>query len=251
MSIATSFAPLVASIIGGYMEDYYGWRGSFAVYAIIVSIGICIFSLFFSDSEKKATSNKNIFSIYKKLIFNIQFVRLIALQGLALSILHTYKAIAPFLVQTEMGKSPIYFGWLTAFCAICQLSTKLFSPKLIRQYSTYNVHQSGWILLLVSGSLLLFRLIFPYEKLFIIGIGSAFFSIYLIFPFIISEAFNLPGLKSGAVGSGLTAFGTLFCFFLSSLVASIPSEGTGVLATTYITLSLTGIFIARKVQHLN
>lgn len=256
MGLITGSAPLIAPIIGGYMEIYTGWQGSFAVYAAISLFTLIIFMLTFVESNTQLTTEITFLEPYYKLMRNEAFIKLAILQGLILSILNCYAAVAPFLVQIEMDQTPVYFGWLSGFCAGCQLFTKVVAPFFIRRYSSFKVHQAGWYLLSMSALLLIFRMVVPIEAitlynieidpLFVIGIGTAFFSIHLTFPFVFSEALSLEHLSVGIISSGLTASGMLISFVLSSIVAGIPYEGTGLLAITYLSLGVAGLIISKS-----
>lgn len=250
MGLITGMAPMIAPIIGGYMETYIGWKGSFATHAVIVFVAACIFMFVFEESIAKKHQQSDLLSLYKNLLSSQPFVLLTILQGMVISILNCYIAVAPFLVQVEMGKSPVYFGWISGFCAACQLFTKIISPAFIRQYNAYNVQLIGWRLLFFSSLVLLLRVLYPVEKLFIIGIGSAFLSVHFILPYIFSEVFTLKHANSGIISSGLTSIAMLISFILSTSVALIPYEGTGLLGTTYLLLSCAGILVSKKAQHL-
>lgn len=249
MGLITGMAPMIAPLIGGYMEVSVGWQGSFVAYATLTFLALSIFLFLFTESNTNRTKHMNLLELYTTLLSNNNFILLAILQGMILSILNCSIAVAPFLVQGEMGKSPIYFGWIMTYCAGCQLFSKMISPALIRRYSVYGLHQFGWHLLSFAALILLSRLYNPSEVMFIIGIGSAFLSIHFIFPYVFTEAYTLKHVNAGVISSGLVGIGLLISYVLSSIVAIIPYEGTGLLGITFLCLGLSGIQIAKRVNN--
>jgi|GEM_PF-5585455 Bcr/CflA subfamily drug resistance transporter len=250
IGLITGLAPMIAPVVGGYMETYAGWQGSFAVYALLTSLALSLFFFSFTETLSEKTTHKHIIPLYKNLVSSTPFILLAMMQGMLLSILNCYAAVAPFLVQVEMHKSPVYFGLLSGFCAGCQLFTKMLFPLLIRKNHAYKIQRLGWHLLIIGSLILFSRIILPFDIVFIIGIGFSFFSIHLIFPYVFSEAYTLKHARIGTISAGLTAMGILISFLLSTIVAIIPYEGTGLLAATYFCLGITGLIVSKKVHIL-
>lgn len=248
MGLITGMAPFIAPIIGGYMQTYYSWEFSFFIHAILTSLALCLFTLMFTESQKEELRPKNLIRLYKKLLSK-EFILLASLQGIILSVINTYTVIAPFLVQDEMGKSPLYFAWISGLCAMSQLGSKATAPFLLRTIEAYRVQRLGWSLLILSSLVLLTRLYFPIEALFMMGTCFAFWSVHLVMPYIFSEIFSLNHAKRGMIGSGLTGIALMISFMISSIVAAVPYEGTGLLGLTYLMIGVAGLLLSMRTNH--
>ena len=55
---------------------------------------------------------------------------------------------------------------------------------------------------------------------------------------------SLPTFGKGILGAGFSATATLASFMLSTLVATLPYEGSGLLGSYYFVLSIIGITLA-------
>jgi len=247
IGLITGMAPMLAPIIGGYVEESVGWQGSFIIYALMTSLSLLLFIQYYTESLVEQSEERNIIRQYLPVFKHRKFMLFGILQGTVLSVLNCYAVVAPFLVQEEMGFSPVFFGWLSGYCAICQLLSKVLSPIVIRRYGTMKIHTLGWILLLASGSSLLYRYAFIPENtnVFIFSIGLAFFSIHLIIPYLFSEVMSLSTKGKGILGAGFASIGMIFSFILSSIIALIPYEGSGLLGGYYIILAITGVLLSR------
>lgn len=247
IGLITGMAPMLAPIIGGYVEETVGWHGSFIIYALMTSFSLILFIQHYTESYAKLEEDKNIFRTYLYIFKHKKFLFFGLLQGVVLSVLNCYLVVAPFLIQEEMGFSPVFFGWLSGYCAVCQLTSKLTAPFFIGRFGTYTIQQIGWVLLLISGTGLLLRFLYMPQNThtFIVLIGIAFFSIHFIIPYLFSEAMSLINRGKGILGAGFSSTGMVFSFILSTIIALIPYEGSGLLGGYYVLLSVTGLLLSR------
>ena len=250
IGLVTGMAPMLAPIIGGYVEETVGWQGSFVVYALMTSLSLLLFIQYYSESITRFTNEQSIIRRYMVIFRQKQFILFALLQGVVLSVLNCFAVVAPFLVQEEMGFSPVFFGWLSGYCAVCQLVSKMTAPMFIRRLGTFKIQSIGWGVLFLSGLTLTLRYLFIPENtdIFILSIGLAFFSIHLIIPYLFSEVMSLSASGKGILGAGFSSTGMLFSFVLSSMIAIIPYEGSGLLGGYYLLLASAGIVFSKFVS---
>lgn len=249
IGLITGMAPMLAPIVGGYIEESIGWYGSFVLYSFITSVALLIFLCFYTESKPDCKSDR-IFSRYTELISTPRFLLFGLLQGVVLSVINCYAVVAPFLIQVELGETPIFFGWISGLCAFCQLFSKLCAPFMIQKRGVYPTHLMGWFILFVASIVLLLRFTyFPMSReLFIMAIGLAFFSIHMIIPYLFSEAMSVSNAGKGTLGAGFSATGMIFSFLLSSAIAYIPYEGSGLLGGYYLLLAVLGLLLTSLTQ---
>ena len=104
--------PVIGPVIGGYLQFYLGWQacyGFFAVYALLMWIGIYIFlpetipvSLPFNIKQIKT----NIQTILR----SYHFVGVGLVMGVMYSAIVGFNVLAPFLLQDIFHKSAIAYG---------------------------------------------------------------------------------------------------------------------------------------------
>ncbi|MCP8351690.1 MFS transporter [Candidatus Synchoanobacter obligatus] len=250
VGLITGMAPMLAPIIGGYIEEHIGWHGSFIAYAFFCSIGLWVFLINYEESLKEKVVNTHIIQNYMQIFRKKNFLFLALLQGVILSVLNCYAVVAPFLVQNEIGLSPVWFGWLCGLCSVSQLTSKICSPSFIRRFGAYRVHRIGWVLLLSSALLLMSRTQVPGHNiaLFIGSIALAFFSIHMIIPFLFTEAMSLSASGKGILGAGFSSTAMLISALVSKSISAIPYEGSGLLASCYFVLAMIGLLMSRSLK---
>jgi len=136
-SMAWSTVPLIAPVIGGYLEHWFYWRANFIV-LLVLGVFAFLFSLI-KFKETRLPENRNLFHPVKLLKtycfllkrFNlVGYMLIIALQyGAIMTILQ----IAPFIFQTELGYSAYAYGWLILLLGMGSLIGS-FSNKIISQH---------------------------------------------------------------------------------------------------------------------
>lgn len=244
MGLISGLGPLLAPIIGGYVEEYLRWQYGFYIYAALSFIALLVFIRYFRETSHQSHHIRNVAAIAKR-IMSPQLFGITARCGFILSVFNSYAVVAPFVVLNEMGKTPILFGWLSGYCALCQVTTKLCIPFLLRRFTAKQIHIAGWALLFLSGALLLVRVKLAPQNVYLFTpiIGLAFCTPHMILPYLFSEAMHIDGPK-GVLGAIYTSSGMLIGAVFTTILAMVPYEGSGLLSIYYISLSIMGLVLS-------
>lgn len=124
--------PIIGPIIGGYLQYYFNWKAGFLFFAILGGLALLVMCFILPETHharqplKMKTIKGNMFVILKHRLF----LGLGIIMGLAYSLLIIFNTLAPFIVQSDLGHTPIYFGRMaflmglaflfgTIVCRIC------------------------------------------------------------------------------------------------------------------------------------
>lgn len=241
ITIAGTMTPPLAPITGGYLEHYFGWRGSFVLLFIMGIASVILFSRYFPESLAK--EQRHVFS-FKKVIKNYlecfshrNFVIFSTCSGLCLGLLFGYMAIGTFLFQHVLGLSPVAYGWLSIF-GVCFMPLGAFLNRcLMDKCSLYALSIYAALIMLIGACCVTGFSLFHVMTISAILVPT--FIIYMGIGFIFTNSFTLAFQDFGHIaGVASAAYGViqiLTASALTALSAVLP-------ATTQLPLGLFFIF---------
>jgi DHA1 family 2-module integral membrane pump EmrD-like MFS transporter len=152
-----SISPILAPVVGGYLETYFNWRANFVVlgvYALIVFIWACF--------VKETNQNRHLHRFhwkyhlqnYRTLLTQPLFVIYTFCGGGAVAVSMAYATSAPFIFQKTLGLSPLVFGWMGIFVGGGNILGKLAVPSLIKRYEMKTTLILGLLTILFAGLIL-------------------------------------------------------------------------------------------------
>ncbi len=141
LSIAWGIGPIIGPVIGGYLQFYFNWQACFYFFAIISFIGF-LGSLFiisethFQRQPLQFTQLKNNFIT---IINHRIFVGSVMLMGVLYSLLIVFNTLGPFLIQTSLGYSPIYFGHIALLMGVVYLLGSILNLQLLKTLTIESI----------------------------------------------------------------------------------------------------------------
>jgi len=192
MAIAWALVPIIAPLIGGYIQDYLGWRAVFGFLVVFVSISW--FLVFFLLPETLKPENhiplefgavlKNYLYLLRSRIFIGHILVLTALFNIFIS----YNVIAPFLFQTRLGYSAIHYGWITFCIAIGFIIGSYVNSRIIKHHNIYHVS-----LLALFGLTIISTILILFALMNILNIWTLIIPLFFIFMLV---GFSFPNVIS-------------------------------------------------------
>lgn len=243
-SLFLQISPLIAPVLGSYIQHAFGWQANFIVLGGLFFIVLMVFIFFFEESHRhrsaKAFNLLSLFKTYRQFFHHRCFVGCIMLTGLAMSANIIYTTTSPFIFQHQFHTSPIIFGWLTALTAVAGIVGKLMAPWLIKCLQSKKTLIIGICLLLCSGIFLSTCIIFFNVNIPIVLIGVALASIALslISGITMSMALSPFHQTRGSAGALYGSFQLMIAFSIGALVSRFPHLGTTTLAMSYVVLGV-------------
>ncbi len=256
IGIALSLSPALGPFIGGYVNDWFGWKANFFV-LVIMSIVLFIVS-FYSLPETKAATNEivkpvKISELALALIKDPKVLGSGFIIAAVNGILFSYYAEAPFIFIKLIGITPGEYGWLGVFIMSASMLGSFLSHRLSDKYSKDQMIYLGCLITLLSAlvfsifaflhlidgqhvirSILL--VMFPMMGIILGGCG-------LILPLILSHALNSYKAVLGTAGAlfGLSYYVLIAAF---TWVMGFLHSGTPLPMPLYFAVLASSIFFA-------
>lgn len=211
VSIAMAISPVLAPVLGGYFQTYFGWQANFIFLAVYSGLIWLLF--YFKLPETNISTQKNSFSVKQIAKDYLMVLGDLQVWGFSLCFMAvfageiSYFIILPFIVQETLGMSPIVNGWLMVITAIGLILGAFTSSKLSAILSIKKLIAIG-LSFIVFGSLVMFLFALTNKvNIFIIVVPMMFyiFGTGIIYPNCIAGAINLYERNSGVVSSILSS----------------------------------------------
>ena len=116
ISLVFAVSPGVIPIVGGYLEEWFGWRSVFLSLSVLAGV-VYLSSWYFLDEtnrqpDRDASRPGTILKTYGRLLGNAEFLGYALAVALVFGGLMAYVASAPFLFIETLGLAPRHFGWI-------------------------------------------------------------------------------------------------------------------------------------------
>jgi MFS transporter, DHA1 family, multidrug resistance protein len=116
MGIAMAITPIIAPVLGGYLQQYFNWHAPFVFLFLYSLLLFVLFYKYFPETNRRLKETSihplMIIKTYFEILVNAKYLRFIFCVILISSGEILYVITAPFLLQTKLGVTPIQNGWL-------------------------------------------------------------------------------------------------------------------------------------------
>ncbi|MCW5700803.1 MAG: multidrug effflux MFS transporter [Rhodospirillales bacterium] len=230
VGMALAISPAVAPIIGGYLQDWFGWRAAFVFLAVVGFVLLAaIFSLLDETSPNRdasALDPKALMAAYRVLLTSRTF------HGYTLSVafvfagLMAYTAGAPFVFIEVIGLTPAQFGTLAIFSVVGFFFGSLAAGRLSARFGLDRLLLIGLALCVAGG-----------VSMLVVGVAGYVVVAAIIAPMMVFTSGMGIVLASGIAGA-MAPFSTIagaasaVLGFIQMTVAAVASTVVGSLAQT-------------------
>jgi Bcr/CflA subfamily drug resistance transporter len=228
VSMGLTITPIIAPVIGGYLQHYFGWRANFGFLAIYGLVVLLLIIKLLPETNKNLYQNRiSILTIskdYWQALVHNRFFGFTAIYTLLFFGEIAYAIIAPFLLQNRLGWSPVANGWLILFTIGGYLIGAFLSSRLSHKASIKNLLLIG-ISAIGVGSFAMFITFFLFHiSTFIIVAPMTLFMFGngLITPNCIAQIMSIFPEKSGTSGALFSSIQMLVTGLFSFVISSLP-----------------------------
>ncbi len=247
VSLIISIAPALSPVLGGYLQISFGWMGSFWFLLTYSVTAIALLLVFMPETNKQlnkhATKVKTMLNNYAELITNRQFMSWTLISTACIASLITFFTVSPFLLQENLGLTPVQFGWVAMTISSVSIVARFINSALLSRLGVKGVSIIG-LALMFSGVFILAILHLFYHDT-IIGLIAPMLLFVAGTGFLLSNsmagAFEPFGHIAGIAGSGFGALQMLGSFLASALVAKMPHNNSAALTGFLAFFALTSL----------
>jgi DHA1 family bicyclomycin/chloramphenicol resistance-like MFS transporter/DHA1 family 2-module integral membrane pump EmrD-like MFS transporter len=243
--------PIVAPVVGGYIQDGFGWRANFVLMFCFLIVGLLFFIWKMPETIDRKTTTRlslsHLTKAYGAVLSNKRYLSAVFGAMFSWAVIITFSLLAPFLIQNHFGYSATVYGYLALVAGLGFLLGNIWNNVLLKKYSPKTVLQTGVTLSLLAGVLVMlfyilgaiyiWTLMIP-AVLMMLGVGLTFPNYYAFAVSVFTE--NYVGVANALIGA-LILLGTVI---FSSLLSAFHAESFVVFAVVYLAFSLLNLISA-------
>lgn len=227
MTIAWATGPILSPALGGYLQEWFGWTGSFWVLAgwgfIVVLVALCLL-----PETRVQQANRNFigaFAIYGKMATDSVYLPTALGMACLISVMFGFEVLAPFYIQTDLHHGPIFYGHLQFLLGCMWLAGNFVNRLVSPRVKVINIiTTAAGVSLLISLAMLALDLNGFFNVLALtIPAGVIYFLMAMIWPNGYSTClgrFQHAGGSANALVSGLFIIVSAFFSAIASLLHS-------------------------------
>ena len=250
-NIAWGVGPIIAPFIGGYLQHYFGWQAPFY---FLMGYGFIIFLIVLlilpeTNLNPHRIDATTVVLRMKVALRHHAFIGGIILCGLLFSIIITFNIIAPFLIQTLLAKTAVYYGRIALIMGAAFFLGSIISRFLLHIPLLKKVKSGILFILLIclilmvivlTGTLSIWTIALPSGAIFLI-IGFIYPNIYGRTLLIFSD---FTGLASCLFGSLLIVITAVISSVVSLLYVQnqLPMAGMWLLIALLLLIAYLTLF---------
>jgi len=209
ISAVIAFTPAVGPLIGGWVDQAFGFR---AVFFVLVAMSILLFIYAYfrlpETTDKSMRKRMAIFPVVKRIISSPRVLVFGLLIGGINGVLFSYYAEAPFIFIDHFNLSPGLYGFLGIIVALASIIGAMISKRLINNYQPEKVIHLGCFVMTVGALLLLIISSLPFPNIVLLtGI------LVTIFITLLGSGIALPNCLSLALVNFQDVIGTAGAIF--------------------------------------
>tara|TARA_R110000868_G_scaffold8205_8_gene42808 strand:- start:9738 stop:10916 length:1179 start_codon:yes stop_codon:yes gene_type:complete len=242
--------PLIAPLLGGYLQAHFGWQGSFVYLLALGVIYLFVIGFFFRETLQEKNHHalhlRHLLNNYMSLLKISAYRKYIMISACSYGILFAYGAAGALIMMDHYHLSSIQYGWVFFLNAIAILIMSIAAPRLVKAYGLIVLARFG-VALLLFGSIaaLLFNLIFtPTLYTLVIPMWIATLGVATIRPIASSGAMSVSPKKISGSAAAMFSFMSFVGGALSTWVVSLMHVTVVNMAIEVMVLAIIAAWVA-------
>ena len=249
--IAMAAAPGFSPLVGGALDQAFGWRSAFVFVAIFAAVTALAYVLVFGETHRSTRTALDPVAIarnYGSLTTDRRFVVPAATVSLIMGSLFAMFSAAPRVLIEGLGFTPLQLGLFFAGTVMIVFTAGISATKLVPRLGLDRSIQLGLALALLGGSIVLLVALFDGRFLpFLFGTCVFLLGMGMVNPLGSAQTLSPFGERAGAA-SALLGFWQMMaaaiCVFIAAAIAKDAMIGLG-LVLTLASLAAAGLYQSR------
>lgn len=223
--ISWSMGPILAPVIGGYLQAYVGWWSSFIFLATYTFLLLLLVVVILPETNKSKIEFNfgKLLGQYKVILQDKKFLCMSLSLSLSYSMIVIFNVLGPFIIQEGLGYSALAFGHISFFMGFACLIGSISNRYLIGKFqvkSLIGFSEVAMVLFSIGAFLVFFGGIKTGLVLVIVPTFLTIVCVGIIFPnfsgICLSQFPKIAGAASAVLGI-INILGTTASSMISSL----------------------------------
>ncbi|HJO94513.1 MAG TPA: MFS transporter [Victivallales bacterium] len=151
--IVYGLALILMPLLGGYIQNYYGWKANYFVMGLFSVSIVILYALFFKETNTRHNykiSIKKCFHSHIRLLNNKRYIFLIFTGSSLLVFFSIFYSFGPFIVETVLHGSAMKFGIISFWSGLIYMLGALLNMYLIKRSKIKSICNLGYIIIIIS-----------------------------------------------------------------------------------------------------
>ncbi len=239
--------PVIGPVIGGYLQYYLNWRACFYFFGLMGCIGFfatlyVIPETHFLRQPLQYQQLKNNFSL---ILTHRLFIGSAALMGITYSWLIVFNTLGPFLIQTSLGYSSIYFGHIALLMGLLFLFGTMLCRRLLKNISPESFISYAILFCMIIAVLGLGASFIAPRNIWIIVVPSLgmFLGCGLIYPAAMGKGLSLFRHLAGSGAAVMNLINILITSFIAFIMSFMHIESAIPINFIYCSLLIFAVLV--------
>ena len=245
--IAMAAAPGFSPLLGGALDQYFGWRSEFIFVAVFAAVGAIAYAVVLGETHRSTRTPLNSVAIaktYFSLIGDRRFLVPAATVSLIMGSLFSLFSAAPRVLIEELQFTPIQLGLFFAGTVLVVFSAGMLATKLAPRFGLDRSIQAGLLLAATGSIAILLISVFHATFLpFLVGCCVFLLGMGIVNPLGTAQALSPFGEKAGAASALVGFWQMMTAAFGVWLVATISHEAMFALGLVLTMASLLALML--------
>jgi len=224
--MAIAITPVVAPVLGGYLQHAYGWHAPFVFLFLYALIILGLFFKYYPETNKNIGQGSihplAILKTFWELLRDLRYIGFIVCLIFVFAGEIYYVINAPFLLQTKLGFTPVQNGWLVLVTVTGYLTGTFASTKLCKRFGIMQLLAAGCLIAIFGAGIMLVAGLLGLLNVFTLVVPMMFYMLGagLIYPNAIGGCISCFQEKAGSASS----LGAAFNQGIGGLVATLATH---------------------------
>lgn len=239
--------PVIGPVIGGYLQVYFGWKAGFCFFSIAALIELIAVWVIVPEThfDRHPLNLNTLKTNLKEVLTHRKFMGIVILMGLVYALMLTFNTIGPFLIQTQLHYSPVYFGHLALWLGIVFLISTFVSRHLLKKHKVGTLYLVSVNVFFGISVITLISSYFFSHSIALVGIASAlmYFACGFIFPMSMGKGLSLFRHVAGTATATMFFLNMMLSSFIGFLVSFVEVHSAIPLMWIYVALFSTAMIV--------
>lgn len=246
-SLTWSLTPIIAPMIGGFVQQFLGWRENFLIifiYSVLLWLAVFIFMPETLHNENRYPLHPvELYHSYLTILKNKKFIGFIICVAFSYGAVIAFNVTGPFILQEALKVNAAEYGVYVLFVGVAYSLGVYLNSQLLKLWPMMKLLRWGMIWTVLSGVILvLFSWLNWFDVTSVIA-GTIVLQLAqgLVFANCLSGSLAIFNKQNGTISALFGCFVLLGCTSISAVISELHIVNQIHLGLVYIILGLLGI----------
>lgn len=239
--------PIIGPFIGGYLQFYINWQACFYFFALIGGLGFLSMLYVIPETHfhRQPLHFQQLKNNLRLISTHSLFFGAVSLMGVTYSLLIVFNTLGPFLIQTSLGYSSVYFGHIALFMGLTFLFGTVLCRRLLKSLTPEEVLFYAILFFIFISAISLGITFINPKNIWIIIVPSLFMFLGcgIIYPTAMGKGLSLFRHLAGSGAAVMNLINILITSFIALIMSFLHADNVIPINFIYFSLMIVAAII--------